>query len=126
MKERIKFLTMLLMLFTMSISFSACGNDDDDISSSSLVGTWWVNGDTTDKWVFSSNGSFQSVNTVIAGATQTRTGTYSVSGDILVINIKAVAGSNNAYTNTYLIYSLTSTQLVLIDMDEYETITLLK
>lgn len=117
---------MLLMLFTMSISFSACGDDDDDISSSSLVGTWWVDGGTTNRWVFSSDGSFQSVNTVIAGVPQTRTGTYSVSGNTLVISIKAVAGSNNAYTNTYLIYSLTSTQLVLIDMDEYETITLLK
>lgn len=123
--KQIKFLAIMLAMMSICFGFVACGNDDDDdlsYTNSALVGTWWRNGESWEKWVFSSNGDFNCVNTVIQNLPQTRTGTYSLDDITLTIKIKAVAGSNSAYTNTYCVTKLTNSTLELIDLDDFDVL----
>lgn len=40
MKAITKYLVMMVAMFAMSISFSSCGDDDEDIDKVSIVGKW--------------------------------------------------------------------------------------
>ena len=122
-----KRLNCLLAVFTLMVlcfGFSGCGDPDDDDGNgggnSGLVGTWErsYGSGQTDILVFGRDASYQR-NFHNGLYIETRKGSYSYNDatKILVINIKAVTGSNGAYTQTYIVHTLDVTKLVLIDTD---------
>lgn len=106
---------MLMLVATFSLTFVSCGGDDNDESSfnkASIVGTW---GDSYGTITFGKDGSYREN----GYDGQYRIGTYSYnsSTSTVVVNVKAIAGNNSAYQNTYLVQTLTSTTLVLLYLD---------
>lgn len=119
MKKQIK-RTRLLFLFTCVLLsctiMASCGdNGEDDPQQgnvASIVGKW-VDGEDT--ITFGSNGSYREDGSL----GQYRIGTYSYNptSSLLVTDIKAVAGMNSAYQQTYIVQTLTATNLVLLYTD---------
>ncbi|WP_293669444.1 hypothetical protein [uncultured Parabacteroides sp.] len=51
MKTKFTYLLMIVMAMTMSLVFTSCGDDDEEegpVGSTSIVGTWSLEGSTTD------------------------------------------------------------------------------
>ena len=105
---------MLLLVTTLSFTFTACSDDDDepDVNQTSIVGTW---GDSYGTITFGKDGSYREN----GNDGQYRIGTYSYNANAttVVVDIKAIAGNNSAYQNTYFVQALTSTTLVLLYPD---------
>lgn len=111
----------MLMIVMVGMCMSSCSDDDDDsvdATQSSIVGKWERSGtDGTEFWTFEKGGKYKSVNTSFPSYTQYRNGTYKIADGMLLIDIKAVEGGNSAYSKHYMIYSLSESSLVLMDMD---------
>lgn len=45
MKTKLTYLLMIIMAITISLVFTSCGDDDDEVISVSIVGTWTYEGD---------------------------------------------------------------------------------
>lgn len=106
---------MLLLVTTFSLTFVSCGGDDDDEPDdykTSIVGTWK---DSYGTITFGKDGSYRED----GNDGQYRIGTYSYNSNTstVVVSVKAIAGNNNAYQNTYFIQTLTSSTLVLLYTD---------
>lgn len=99
----------------MAVLMVACGDDDDKSSGPSITGEW-VSGDT--RLYFGSDGSYSEDNTS-SYIFQYRSGTYSYNAaqSILVLDVKASLGQNDAYTQTLIVQNLTSTSMVLLYTD---------
>lgn len=113
MDKILKYL-MLLLVTTLSFTFTACSDDDDepDVNQTSIVGTW---GDSYGTITFGKDGSYREN----GNDGQYRIGTYSYSASAatVVVDIKAIAGNNSAYQNTYFVQTLSATTLVLLYTD---------
>lgn len=109
--------SFLLILLAFCVSFASCSKDEtkDEPNGGSveLAGTW-VDGDEI--MVLGKNGSYR------WGADESfrqyRMGTYAYNSKLglLVINFEATS-FNNAYQDTYIVQTLTSTTLVLLYTD---------
>lgn len=116
MKKFIFNLLTILMATVVSVSFVSCSSDDDD--SASIVGTWRDGNSTME---LGSGGSYYSYygSDRTGSESQYRKGTYSynASQGLMTINIVAVPNHNNAYQETFIVQTLTSSTLVLIYTD---------
>ncbi|MGN0223677.1 MAG: hypothetical protein ACI4AM_06595 [Muribaculaceae bacterium] len=117
MDKILKYL-MLLLVTTLSFTFTACSDDDDEPDNSTVAGTnsivgKWVDGDQI--LTLGKDGSYREDGSL----GQYRIGTYSYNANAatVVVDIKAIAGNNSAYQNTYFVQTLTSTTLVLLYPD---------
>ena len=120
----------LFMLLSMSLGFTACSDDDDDVSTNDLVGTWeaiWEEGyekweDGIDEWdeapedqyriIFNADGTYSSEYYYSGKWHEEVIGTYSVKGNKLY-------GKNEEGDYVATIFSLTSTQLILEEYEKY-------
>lgn len=104
------------MLALCSINCSGDDGDSKENSGASLIGTW-VDGSTT--VIFGNDGSYNLTNTSVPSIPQYRKGKYSynASQNLLIINVQAVTGQNGAYQRTFIVQTLTSTTLVLLNTD---------
>ena len=113
--ERLLSLIMAVMLCALVVS---CGEDSEDNkgNEASIVGTW-VRGTTT--LVLGGNGSYDLTDNSIPDIPQYRKGTYSYNSSqkLLVVNVVAIPNQNNAYSKTYIVQTLTKTNLVLLYTD---------
>lgn len=111
--------TLNLVMSAIAICLIACLMSCSDDPDSSIVGKW---GNATETVTFSKNGDYRYENTS-GGFYQYRKGsyTYNKKQNLLVVNIDAVSGNNGAYTDKYLVQTLTSSTLVLINMDSGST-----
>ncbi len=63
MKKQLKWWLMALLISLPAVALTACGDDDDDLSSTGIVGNWW-NGERSYSsgrslvYVFKSNGQY--------------------------------------------------------------------
>ena len=114
MKKNLIFV-MSVIAFCLFACLMSCSDDPD----SNIVGKW---GNATETVTFSKNGDYRYENTS-GGFYQYRKGryTYNKKQNLLVVNIDAVAGNNGAYTDTYLVQTLNSSSLVLIDVETGST-----
>lgn len=119
--ETIKNLRIFLSIIVVTLlcaGFVSCndGDEDNEDNKVSIVGTW-VDGSTT--MTLGSNGSYNLTDTSVPGITQYRKGTYSYnsSQSLLTVNVVAIAGQNNAYKQTYIVQTLSSSTLVLLYTD---------
>lgn len=110
MAKKLKWL-LVLFLPLFSLTLTSC-SDDDDNASVSIVGVW-VSGSET--LTLGKDGSYREDGTL----NQYRIGTYSynASSGLLVVNVQAIAGNNSAYKRTYIVQTLTSSSLVLLETD---------
>lgn len=108
----------IMMVALLSLGFTSCGDDDELKGNASIAGNW-VSGNETLQ--LGSSGSYYSYygSNPTGSDSQYRKGTYSYnpSQNLLVINIAAVANHNGAYTQTYIVQTLTKTTLVLLYTD---------
>lgn len=108
---------MLVLVLGATLAFSSCSKDDEDNngSSSSLVGTWINTSDSKDELRLGSDGSWYSVYDKNGKYEQIRKGTYSYDATSRTIIVSIQAGSgNNAYTMTIFVQTLTSTTLAMV------------
>lgn len=112
--KKLWLLPLFICATVSCLALTACGDDDKDepSGSASIVGKW-VDGEVV--LTFSKDGSYRED----ASLGQYRIGTYSYSPStkLLVVNIKAIEGMNNAYQNTYIVHTLNATTLVLLYTD---------
>lgn len=108
----------IIMVVMLGFTFTSCGDDDELKSNASIAGNW-VRGNETMQ--LGSNGSYYSYygSDPTGSDSQYRKGTYSYnpSQNLLVVNIAAVTNHNSAYTQTYIVQTLTKTTLVLLYTD---------
>ena len=84
---------MVMLMALVSVSFAACGDDDDEPKVADIVGTWAYDtdilGDFAILFQFTKDGKFHEVQTSIDGgetiANDVFHGTYTVSGHKLII-----------------------------------------
>jgi len=115
--EKFKYILMTLCGMLITTAFTACGDDDDEGSSSPIVGSWvhteqesgsnytWK---STDIWVFNSNGSgyYTSVGSHIFPSEPSMSSTWNVKNEftyslaepsatvgVIVLNMKAATGT---------------------------------
>ena len=109
-------LLSVMMIVMLSLSYVSCGDDDEE--DSGIAGTW-VNDYKTMQ--LGRDGSYYSYygSSPTGSASQYRKGSYSYnqSMKLMTVNIVAVPNHNNAYQNTYIVQTLTSTTLVLLYTD---------
>ena len=109
-----RFITLFISLLVLgAILFSTVGCSEEN-SSDSIVGVW-KNGDIT--MTLGKDGSYLSE--YRGNYPQVRKGTYSYNPTqkLMVIHVMAVAGSNGAYSDTFIVQTLTETTLVLLYTD---------
>lgn len=113
MNKQLKALMLLLIAASFSLTLPSCGGDDDEpgSNSTSIAGTW-IDGEDT--LTLGRDGSYRE-----EGYGQYRIGTYSYNpaNSLMTVNVKAIAGMNSAYQQTYIVQTLTSTTLVLLYTD---------
>ncbi len=108
---------LIAFIATMAIfCFPSCGDDDkDEPNSSSIVGKWVDGDDNT--ITFGKDGSYREDSPNSMGQYRIGSYSYSPSTKLLVVNIRAIEGMNNAYQNTYIVQTLNATTLVLLYKD---------
>lgn len=113
MAKLLKWMTMLLIPL-YGLTLSSCGDDNDEPNnqSASIVGTW-VDGDETLK--LGKDGSYREDGYL--GQYRIGTFSYNPNTSLMVVNIQAIEGMNNAYQNTYIVQTLNATTLVLLYKD---------
>lgn len=104
-----KICILLLTLGGLCIGLTSC---EDNINGASIVGTW-ADGDIV--LSLGKDGSYRMEDS----QGQLRLGSYSYnsSTQLMTVNIKALAGSNTAYKETFIVQTLTSSTLVLLYTD---------
>lgn len=104
-----------IILFSLSLILFSCNEPD----SKQIVGTWVSSYGTLE---LSKNGDYY-WSYSYGGIYQYRRGHYSYNSSqkLLTVDIDAVAGNNYAYTTTYLVQTLNSTNLVLVDIETGDT-----
>lgn len=106
---------MVLLIPLFSLTLTSCGDDDKDEpnnQSASIVGTW-VDGDETLK--LGKDNSYREDGPL--GQYRIGTFSYNPNTSLMVVNIQAIEGMNNAYQNTYIVQTLNATTLVLLYKD---------
>lgn len=115
MKKILKYL-MLMIVATFSLTFTSCDKDEDDKVDGggkiTIVGKWADNYGTV---TFGTDGSYREDN--YDGQYRRGSYSYNSNSNILVVDVKAIAGNNGAYQSTYLVQTLTSSILVLLYPD---------
>ncbi len=126
-KVGFKLLMMLLGVMAFSVAFTACDDDDDDISKANIVGKWLLKKSTTDGIVelpdydcptkkgyveFLSDGRIKDVyyNEECKAVTYTDT-QWSLDGNTLTTQEK---NQKNSYTYIYTVKTLTSESMILL------------
>lgn len=121
MKTLFKYFFVILSMMAMTIGFSACSNDDEGGSSSSIVGTWAYEEDYDGEYYYEEI-TFKANGTLIVECEEsyyddfdswTERGTWEIDGDELIVEI------DDEYVELRII-SLTSKKLVLEDYDDYQ------
>lgn len=49
--EKLKYLFLSLLMAMFTVGFTACGSDDDDDATSSITGTWEMDGSTEELYI---------------------------------------------------------------------------
>ena len=118
MKKSIFNLMTILMVAMMSICFVSCGDDDDD-DNNGIAGTWV---DDYTIMELGKDGSYYAYDPRFPeDGYRKGTYTYNSSQKLMSVSIVAVPGQNSAYKRTYLVQTLTSTTLVLIETQYGDT-----
>lgn len=120
MKKKFLKLMSILMVTIVCVGYVSCSDDDDD--DAGIVGTW-IDGNKTMQ--LGKDGSYYSYygSNPTGSQSQYRKGTYSYNANqsLLTVNVTAVPNHNNAYKDTYVVQTLTSTTLVLVSIDDGST-----
>ena len=103
-----------LFLLLSCILVSSCQKDSND----SLVGTWYETyPDSNEKMILGADGSYW-WDYIDNNSGQYRKGMYIYDKDLnlLYVDVMAISGHNGAYSQTYRVETLTSTNLTLVDI----------
>ena len=115
--EKLQKYLMLLLVTTLSLTFTACSDDDepstDNLSETNSIVGKWVDGDQI--LTLGKDGSYREDGSL----GQYRIGTYSYNHNtsIMTVKVEAIAGMNSAYSTNYIVQTLSATTLVLLYTD---------
>lgn len=114
MKTIFKHLFVMMSMLSMTLAFVGCSDDDNDVSSSSIVGTWsYEEEDYYEEITFKANGIMIVESEEYYNGeweSWTERGTYELDGDKLIANIDDEIA-------IVTVVSVTSSKLVLKDED---------
>ena len=122
MKKTFRILGLMLCTILISIGFTACGDDDNEPGSNSIVGTWRLSLQEEDgimwhcQYEFSSNGSLKVKDWTGNNepANYEATGNYSTSADVLTLTITA---DGESWTEQYK-FKIEGNHLIIYDYEE--------
>lgn len=103
----------IIMVAVLSVGFTSCGDDDDEVNAEALLGVWRNTYDNGGYWqyTFHANNKFDAVETGY-GQPYYMGGTYNVNGNKLTLTFSQGDGGTYTYT-----FKIKETELMLIDED---------
>jgi len=111
----------LLLITLCSMNFVACSDDDDEATSSEIIGKWAFSDDPDAGFIFKENGELL----YWEGGYEDNEGTYRVSGKKLILECEE---DGETWRSEYTITTLNSTTLIFsgYDEDEFEETKLIR